>query len=1605
MARDDVFDQKEAHVFDFLQACLGPHAGDCSEAGRAADFDGTGEGPAETSQEGIGRALAVYGPPNSGKTTLARDAALQALRIMASDQARTGRLVVGPDNDHAVALVAASGRQAKESSHYLLGKIDVSAQPRISQTLPALAYSILVALQAAEGKAFPRYLNAADQDALIHQVLKRHQDHARQGELCETCRSLRDFFQEDSYQRRQGSGEDERPAARGSDLTAAEASQLFDRQLNDDFAASLRSIFARMNELGVRHDLKEEIGRVAGNGINLRLKEAWSVAFELRREYALAMKDLNASRGTFNVDSSYLYGQTQRSLARIKEEGRLSSIGRALPRLVVVDDYQETTLAGAAFLGQLQDCGVNLVLITCPDEAVQTFRGSFPEFLSVRLPQSPKESSPIPGQGFISGRLGRFGAQEVTLPQPACDQGADSQPGDPSLASRISLSIASSQERDAGIGSRPWKIKGDATPAQARFYGSDREETAALVRRILSLHLVQGESYDSMAIICHDRSKLSTYASALRQENVAVRLAQVGLPLSQSPAVEGLFGFLELSQLSQGDLGQLFSLRSLDELALSAYRTFLDYLRGPYGMVHGAESADSVLKALASIVNQVDRGPSADSDPLPAEVEAVRSWLEEAVKESDSRKGDRLQARREQEDGGPDPAESGQARPEPDAFAGSSQQTIFLQLLMTPEKEAQALGGFLTRLAPRKDKKTWRDCLRLLIDIRSCQSRTRGKTATGKAAGGEGSGALQDQPVALLDRAFALTGRQAQWRDLALHSKEETVRAQANEWLDTVVRLFSEAQSTRTSIRRIDDFIRHVRSQDIAADSLARKAPVNNAVTLLTPAGAAGGHWDYVFLPRVQDGIWPNLALRDQLFAADDLADVMFQGKILDPQDRYSTHMLDLLQNEKKSFLLAVTRARKEVFLTAVKSEDEGPSDFFSVFLPGKVGLESPASPEGGTGQEEGRRGGEGLSSDQEPVSPHEILLQARSRMAYRLARAYEADSDSNGEDSAIPAVAQDQGLTDAAQAMALLADEEEADPSSWSFYYQDDQEPQEEELLQAPGPSDASGGGPSQTAGEEVANEPRTVYLSPSAVDSAWSCPVCYLLDRKMHGPSDSSVATSYGTLIHKVAQIATEQGLDKDYGQEYRQAAVGGQEEILTQLTDRLMAIYQEEKAEIDDTHVTEEVYRALSNDAGTRTLLQRMAFYFLESQLSSYARDHDGFQPRIGKLLETETERTFTAHFTMEDIRYAYNRIPDVDGGPQLTPVSRRTFLHLLDALVGGFPFARRNSVDGVPSEEALMETFYQTVICLKGSIDRLETRLVAEDGPAGPLERKVVRIIDYKTGHSLVSKDTFNDLQLICYQLGLVFEDRNPQESLSEKDLVRKAQGRSDEDRSALLSSALPLAQADLFPLALSPLPACRGHEILKEDGSIDLDATRHASSFYPELTYQPAIFEDGAIAHGPASKGALLPRPYYKNWGSILYGEEALPDLSRLPRPDGTRQEEWKRILADQSMSADEIHGPATTWALAMIGRVFYAASLDLADKLDLSNHPPRSRHLTYCSYRGGDPGHQDICPACSGFIPTVMQERERDDSRRRRNQGGQKAQRNQRIRRHQRNED
>ena len=108
--------------------------------------------------------------------------------------------------------------------------------------------------------------------------------------------------------------------------------------------------------------------------------------------------------------------------------------------------------------------------------------------------------------------------------------------------------------------------------------------------------------------------------------------------------------------------------------------------------------------------------------------------------------------------------------------------------------------------------------------------------------------------------------------------------------------------------------------------------------------------------------------------------------------------------------------------------------------------------------------------------------------------------------------------------------------------------------------------------------------------------------------------------------------------------------------------------------------------------------------------------------------ECEREFAARFDVRDILDAYNAVPG------LHPIGRNTLVRLMGALVGGWP-------------EGMDE---HLTVRLSGRIDRMETRVLADGG-------ECIRLIDYKTGRTPTVKQIFNDLQLVCYQLGLVFPE--------------------------------------------------------------------------------------------------------------------------------------------------------------------------------------------------------------------------------------------------------
>lgn len=115
------------------------------------------------------------------------------------------------------------------------------------------------------------------------------------------------------------------------------------------------------------------------------------------------------------------------------------------------------------------------------------------------------------------------------------------------------------------------------------------------------------------------------------------------------------------------------------------------------------------------------------------------------------------------------------------------------------------------------------------------------------------------EPQYALSVAWNACDVASRWQREALNNTDAG-RA-ANDRLDTAMRLFDYASGSAAS-RDLPEFFAQVRAMRIEADSLAKVAPIDDAVTLTTPAGSSGRHWPLVWIPAIQQGIWPNLAAR-----------------------------------------------------------------------------------------------------------------------------------------------------------------------------------------------------------------------------------------------------------------------------------------------------------------------------------------------------------------------------------------------------------------------------------------------------------------------------------------------------------------------------------------------------------------------------------------------------------------------------------------------------------------------------------------------------------------------------------------------------------------------
>lgn len=1328
--------------------------------------------------EDLAHVTLVAGAPRSGKTEFALDMLIAAMK-------RYG---------DANAVMTVSGRQIADMlGDRAIRELSAVSQARPVTTLSAVAFRLLTAARSAQGKPLPKLLNGAEQDVIIRKVLASHVEHRQHGDECATCDLLRVYF------------------------AVSEWSGLVADDSTDAFANQLRDMLARMNEIGAKPELENMlIARAASRNGELdarreRLRTQWRLAFALREEYNAAIRA--AYSGEYRLDASQLMIDATEAVSDIRDAD--------IPNMLIVDDFQDATLAGFALLEALHNRGTRLLLVGNPDEAVQTFRGSYPEYLFNEA------------QSRMGARLERIenlyaacendGAQTIRNASNRQNVHDDYRT---LVATRVSLSIASTEPTDVPLPERPGKMRNipgampiEALPSgntdacvmpadgsvETALYRSSSEELDDVVWKIKTEHLQRSREWNDMAVITHDNATVRVFGERLRADGVPVRYSSVTRPLKDEPFVQGLFALIELAELKR----RTIAASGMDPQAAGSYirSRVASIMASPLITVGGdrqhegrparlasVESAMHALASLAEIVGDDEIRAQDSANMAKTDVEQqssllrlVADWHEYMAKcHAISDEG--------QHDGGHD---------------GDQNDPVFdmdaLYVLLLEGNTDRVIDTIASVTGSDPQVKAFASLWKVLD--KTCEAEHK---------------LVLHEPQYVLDCAWRACGKAEIWQRVAL--EHSAAGRAANDRLDAAMRLFNYASGGESSgefaARTIEAFMEQVRSLTIEADSLAHTAPIDQAVTLTTPAGAAGRHWNLVFLPSLQQGQWPNLTPRNTLFGGEELADVMLHGELSDTvttsAGKRDAQLAAVLASEQKSFLVALTRADECAVMSAVLNDDHVPSDFLYGYVPEWFDRDRDADMERREYAAIGSQGDyAGLESD-----PRGLIAAARSVLAMEPSNSPKA--------------------RDAAETLALLASRgiRAADPDCWPFV--------EEPVSLAE----------RETIQDGKTRQSDVVTLSPSAVDNLWACPVCWMLENRFSGPRMGSVATNFGSLIHTVAQKATEAGLDMPE----QHTAISDMDNI-DAITEQMYAEYERLCGDLNGITDPAQRYQALKKDEQAKDALRNIATYFVQSNHGDYPiKNNDAFS--VGKLTKAEPELKFTAKFDFDDILAAYNAM---DG---IHTISRNELIAIMGTLVGGWP------------QTGMSE---HLTVRLTGRIDRVERRDMA-DGT------QQVRLIDYKTGASPNGEGLFNDLQLVCYQLGLVFPEG------------------SDLHGAQAVAAAPNITQSALFHVTKHAFPAPYGNTAA-------------------ESHMQQALFANGSL-----NTGAFVPRYYIKKLDKDF--QDGLDEM--LP-PMEVSDEHWSEFVGLRNTMA--------VWSLTMIARVFYAAAASRANEITAR---PTSEHMKYC---------------------------------------------------------
>lgn len=202
------------------------------------------------------------------------------------------------------------------------------------------------------------------------------------------------------------------------------------------------------------------------------------------------------------------------------------------------------------------------------------------------------------------------------------------------------------------------------------------------------------------------------------------------------------------------------------------------------------------------------------------------------------------------------------------------------------------------------------DVAAALTDVEA-QPLRRVLTVLAKARAAAGGGIEE-----VLWAAWQASGLERRWARASLRGG--TVGAQADRDLDAVVALFDAAAAYVDRLPRatLGGFVEYVVQQQLPG-SPRRASATPDAVALRSAHAAAGREWEVVAVAGVQEGLWPSLRPRGSLLGTQALLEL---SDGVGGEGEKLSRTAPLLAEERRLLLVACSRARRRLIVTAVES-------------------------------------------------------------------------------------------------------------------------------------------------------------------------------------------------------------------------------------------------------------------------------------------------------------------------------------------------------------------------------------------------------------------------------------------------------------------------------------------------------------------------------------------------------------------------------------------------------------------------------------------------------------------------------------------------------------